>query len=341
MKFSISASAGIALLSAIAPFSANAATFDQLYVIGDSVVDPGNIFQLTGGLVPQTPPYAGRFSNGPLAVEFLAEALMLEPALITDVPSGADISDGIYAAIGGAGTGLDNIVAPDLLPNTGALAQAGALSALGIAPTEDALFFYLAGANDFAGGADIPPQTDIAVPLQNTAIALQLLIESGAQNILVSNLPDISQTPRFSGLPDPSTAALSSLIASYNAGLSGLLAGLSVGAPEVNITEFDLNGLFSDVIENPAQFGFSDVTTSCLSDFTFPVDADFTVCDAPDSFLFWDDFHPTTQFNALAATAVLDQLQEPEAVPESGMAPSLVALGAIAAGLQLRRKASA
>ena len=65
--------------------------FDEIYAVGDSLSDSGGIFQLgslalalakaagvdTQGLqpIPISPPYAGKFSNGPVLPEITAELL--------------------------------------------------------------------------------------------------------------------------------------------------------------------------------------------------------------------------------------------------------------------------
>jgi cholinesterase len=43
-----------------------AATFSQLFVFGDSLSDPGNFFNLSGGTNPLAPYAQGRLSNGPV-----------------------------------------------------------------------------------------------------------------------------------------------------------------------------------------------------------------------------------------------------------------------------------
>ena len=49
--------------------------FTAIYVFGDSYCDVGNLFAATGGAVPADPPYYnGRFSNGPVWVEHVANA---------------------------------------------------------------------------------------------------------------------------------------------------------------------------------------------------------------------------------------------------------------------------
>lgn len=80
--------AGVAILAALA---APAAKAGSLYVFGDSLSDDGNLYKLTG--LPPAPYYKGRFSNGPVWVEYL-------PAL-----SGLSSSPANNFAYGGAFTG--------------------------------------------------------------------------------------------------------------------------------------------------------------------------------------------------------------------------------------------
>ena len=347
-------SAGIAVAAAIAPLEARAASFSQLYVFGDSLVDAGNIFRASSVLspvgIPQSPPYAQRLSNGPVWVEYLADSFELEPALFADLlfnPFTTDVSEGIYFGVGGASTGTDNTVAPALPLDTGALAQVDAFSNFvsfsGLSPAEDALFVYLAGGNDFAGSEVVSAETDIIVPLQNTSKALQALVGSGAKNILVSGLPGLSLTPRFSGTSEAST--LSARVTDYNTALSALVEDFVSATPDVNFIDFDLNAELLNAIANPDQFDFVNVTDACLTDYSFPIDLDgFTVCDTPDQFLFWDDFHPTTQGHKFVAQAALSQLKgrdadpKPVSIPEPGMVGGLLALMAMAGGSRLIRR---
>ena len=55
---------------------ASAGAYSNVFVYGDSLSDTGNIYTFSGHTIPQSPPYyMGRFSNGPLAVEYLANTL--------------------------------------------------------------------------------------------------------------------------------------------------------------------------------------------------------------------------------------------------------------------------
>ena len=62
--------AGFAALATVSISNPAEAGYQALYTFGDSYIDSGNYFSLTGR--PPSPPYARRFSNGPTAIEYLA-----------------------------------------------------------------------------------------------------------------------------------------------------------------------------------------------------------------------------------------------------------------------------
>ena len=337
-------SAGIAFFSSVIPLQANASSFfSQVYVFGDSLADAGNLFNITRGLAPPSPPYAQRQSNGPVWVEYLAsDGFGLSPVLSTELP--ADASDGIYFGVGGAGTGTDNLAAP-VLANTGALAQVGQFVTSGIQPADDALFIYQAGSNDLLNNiTGTPPIPNLETEsLPNTEQALSQLALGGAKSILVSTVPDLSKTPLFNQLPSNQLAGISALVSYYNRNLADIVDQLSLVFPAVHFIEFDFNDLLLNAIENPSEFGFVDVTNACV----FPVGT--VSCDLngnnptlpnPDQFLFWDGVHPTTKGHELIAGEALVQLRESKAVPEPGIAIGLFTLGAVAAGVSLCRCSS-
>jgi phospholipase/lecithinase/hemolysin len=101
--WSIALPFGLAILLGAGTASA---TFTNLYVFGDSLSDSGNLFALTGGTLPPSPPYAGKMSNGPVAVEYLAAnlGLPIAPAGIPHVP-GYDLGGNNFALVGAA-TGM-------------------------------------------------------------------------------------------------------------------------------------------------------------------------------------------------------------------------------------------
>ena len=91
--------AGLFMVVLMAPALAGAASFKALYAFGDSLTDAGNAAALSDQF-PLSPPYAGRFSNGAVAAEYLA-ALM-------GVPGGPSSSGGTNFAVAEPPPGTEN-----------------------------------------------------------------------------------------------------------------------------------------------------------------------------------------------------------------------------------------
>jgi hypothetical protein len=85
------------VLMSCAPSSPAPERYPRIVVLGDSLSDIGNLHSLTGGALPTPPHAAGRFCNGPLWIEYLAEHLGIEL-----------LPDDNYA-VGGATTGSYNV----------------------------------------------------------------------------------------------------------------------------------------------------------------------------------------------------------------------------------------
>ncbi len=289
--------------------------FDGLYVFGDSLSDTGNLFADTGDLFPPFPYFQGRFSNGPVWVEYLAPLLGLTPAQTTNF------------AYGGATTGSNNTVVRGF---PGLQTEISDFLTAQPSADPDALYVVWAGANDYLGDGVTNP----AQPVGHLLNAVTSLTTAGAENILVVNLPDLGTIPGSLGDPILSSS-LSTLTIAHNLGLNLALneLGQSLGS-EVNLTLFDVNSLLSTVITNPSGFGFSNVTNSCLSE--------LVQCSVdPSQFLFWDALHPTTtghQIIAESALAALHANRRKTTVPEASSSLAVLFLGAWGSVGLLRRR---
>ncbi|MGV0028017.1 SGNH/GDSL hydrolase family protein [Phormidesmis priestleyi] len=234
---------------------------NQLYVFGDSLSDVGVVFRATGGQYPPNPPYfEGRYSNGQVWVEHLAAQLALTPDRNTNF------------ACGGATTGTSSL---NGIPGVGGQVQNFVKANQKLDP--NGLYIVWAGANDYLYGASNP-----AIVLENLSQAVAAIAHKGAKKILVANLPDLGQLPTTRN--NLNAGALSSITKAHNLGLSKTLHQLSQLQPETTIVQLDAYALYREAIENPAQFGFTNVTSACLDG----------ACGQPDRFLFWDGIHPTT-----------------------------------------------
>lgn len=248
----------------------------ELYVFGDSLSDTGMVFQATGGLYPSDPPYfRGRYSNGQVWVEYLADRLSVKKVN--------------NFAWGGATTeqGYTNMV-PGLLSQVQTATQSHSQA------NANALYVLWAGANDYLQGAD-----DSTVPVSNITRAIDQLASMGAAQILVANLPNLGQLPATSN--SANSSQLSRLTEAHNLGLRRSLKSISQQHPEVKMITLDANLLYQEAISNPAKFGFTQVTRACLSG--------STACGNPEQFLFWDSIHPTTTGHQILADTAMAALE--------------------------------
>jgi phospholipase/lecithinase/hemolysin len=147
------------------------------------------------------------------------------------------------------------------------------------------------GANDLLNATSESEIIDAGI---NQTVNIQRLIDAGATQLIVPNLPPLGLVPRLNGSPTTSAAATKAA-ALYNEVLAG---GISVvldvnRRKHLNLVQLDVFTLFDQIVADPAAFELVNVTTSSQGE---AVD--------PDKYLFWDSIHPTTRgHNILAAVA--------------------------------------
>lgn len=255
----------------------------QVIAFGDSLSDTGNIFRVTGERFPLSPPYFnGRFSNGPVAVETLANRL------------GLTLTPETNFAIGGATTGRSNIGDTNDIKFGGLLDQIDRFA--GTVGTQransKALYFIWAGGDDFLS-SPADPASAISQAVGNIKTAVTTLANLGARNIVVVQNPNLGRTPL--SLQTGQLAALTNLTLQFNQQLASALTPLERNS-KLNIVLSNLFPIGEEIAQNPSGFGFSNVTEAYLQGLV-PANpaAD------PNQFFFWDQTHPTTQGHRLFA----------------------------------------
>lgn len=245
---------------------------DQLYIFGDSLSDVGNVFRATGGQVPAAPYFQGRHSNGRVWVEELAAKLNLPNDRVKNF------------AWGGATTGLNGL---NQVP--GVLAQVEAFIQTRPKVDPQALFVIWAGANDYLFSTETPNTS-----IDNLNRSLQSLLQFGAKRFLVANLPDLGKLPATR--TTEASQRLTKIAIDYNQALKATLDQLQ--KPDLAIAELDVFNLYQTAIQNPQQFGFTNVTNACLGS--------SANCDR---FLFWDGIHPTTAAHKVLGDLAFEQVK--------------------------------
>lgn len=323
--------------------------FDKMIVFGDSLSDTGNVFQLSGGFAPPSPPFFdGRFSNGPVWVEFLADDLGV--TLETAPPPGTSSTGSVNFSLGGSQSGVQTPApVPGGLPAPGALGQINQYLA-DFTVDSDALHILWTGANDYilpflepltfpSGGGMVFEDPDAQRTVGRIVDGVTQLIAAGVQTILVPNLPDLGAIPLAGNLAtallQPTIPAeLTAFTNQHNDQLDVALDQIEQANPGVAVIELDVFDLFEDFF---VSFPISDqgVIENCLFDPTGQS------CDPMGQtgagFLFWDEQHPTTDAHQQIAVAAGLAIGLPAAVSEPGTMTALAA-GLIALMVVGRRR---
>jgi outer membrane lipase/esterase len=280
-------------------------------VIGDSLSDPGNIWQATGGAGIPYPPQLGlrRFTNQLVWSEYLFGSTGNFFSM-----AGPNAGNVNYA-FGGART--DALVANP--PGTGT--QLATYFARGGRFGSNDIATIWAGANNIFQGLQVAQRNPLTATQVMGGVAtasagdvgaqVRSLAVAGAPTIAVLNLPSFALLPQFNlaSLGGSAQAAQLAGVSSaiFNAALASQLAGVAAANPQANIVQVNIEGLFDAAIANPGAFGFSNVSGACV--FTPSCVAGGAA--AQDQFLFWDGVHPTGAAHRLVSAAVAEYLTAP------------------------------
>jgi len=317
-----------ALFAAVSS-AARAGTFNAIYVFGDSLSDAGNAFIASSGALPAAPYSGGRFSNGPVWVQDLAAGLGL-PAVTPSAagPIGTDF------AFGGAESGNAN---PGDLTS-----QLTAFKTVNPVANPNGLYTIWIGSNDLNAilASSPTPAAAAAGVAGNIDAAINTLAGDGAKDFLIVTVPDLGKTPAAIATGAAGVAAASSLSAFFD---NTLVNGLSsagipslsgIGAADgININVLDAYSLLDETVADPALFGLTNVTQPCL---TGEVDyAGGTPCSNPNSYLFWDQLHPTAAGQEIVAEAAAAAIPEPTTA-----FTMMLGFGAVAALFAARKRSA-
>lgn len=356
---------GLAVSMAGLPVSAASLSdiYTSFYVFGDSLSDIGNRDPSSAPPVYYVNPDNGgvQFSNGPIWADILDDAF---GSGAPDPVTGAVTSRNY--AIGGA-QAVDDGGWPDMVDQVKSFAAdvtAGGPDApvLGDKPLVS-LFFGGNDVIDILGSFLDDVEAALAAPLLEQPFRVAAAIDTAEDrlrdaartivkvthaiaqtdeidDILVFLLPDIGKSPALAGTPE-----IASIVSDISAGFNALLSsGLALaGGPDDTIIQFDTFSFVNGIIADPAAFGLTNVTQTCVTA--------AGVCANPNDYLFYDPIHATAAVNALLADQILQQLlaansslvssggagAQPASVPLPAGLPLLLAgLGAL--GLVRRRR---
>lgn len=283
--------------------------YSTVVVFGDSLSDTGNVAHLTqtqygiripGPVVNYTD---GQFTDGydttPAALKYFGNWVKQFAASLPSHPDVTDSLDGgtNYAygfATTGNGTSTLAFGPTQLFPVQVENMGQQISDYLSKHPKIDnkTLFIVWGGAIDVL---DATSANDVTSAAFNEVLNIQRLIAAGATQFLVLNLPPLGLTPRLNSTPAASlTATAGSLLFD-----TYLATGVSVLKDvywyrRLKVYQLNTFSLLNSIVAAPSAYSLANVKD--------PAQGQAQV--DPDTYLFWDDLHPTTRgHNILAGSA--------------------------------------
>jgi len=279
------------------PNCVNSDPHPKLVVIGDSYSDTGNI-AINNVVDFPNPFYQGRFSNGKLIADYLADhlATSLKPSLHT-----VGCRSGYNYAVGGGN--VMGAKQQDMLCQVNKY-----LNRVSNTADPSAMYFIMLGGNDVRqmdtslSASQVDQELDdILDRLVNQS---QRLIDAGAQKLVIANSGDMGRLP--GSLAGGNATTLTQYSNEFNVKFVNRITSLQTANPTITIRTFDLFNAMKDILDNPATFGFANAVDACIDIEQAPT---IYVNGCTDStinyFVFFDSIHATTATHRILADKLI------------------------------------
>ncbi|XP_035547346.1 GDSL esterase/lipase At2g04570-like [Juglans regia] len=328
-------------------FDEISAKVPAIIVFGDSSVDAGNNNQIPTIARSNFEPYGrdfkggkatGRFSNGRITTDFIAEAFGLKPiipAYLDPSYNIADFATGVTFA--SAGTGYDNATSSVLsvIPLWKELEyykdyQKKLRSYLGESEADkrisEALHVMSLGTNDFLenyysfpGGRQsqfsVTRYEDYLIGIATNFI--KALYGLGARKISLGGLPPMGCLPleRATNIMGGNGCndRYNNVSMEFNEKLKKLTVELNKELSGIKLVFSNPYYVLLHIIKKPSSYGFEVTSVACCATGMFEMgyscnrDDLFTCTDA-NKYVFWDAFHPTQKTNSIVSNYVVKKV---------------------------------
>ncbi|KAF8405643.1 hypothetical protein HHK36_007719 [Tetracentron sinense] len=310
-----------------------------MFVFGDSLVDDGNNNYLSSIAKSDYLPYgidfsrgpSGRFSNGRTIIDMLGEMLGVPyvPAYADPTTVGARIVGGVNYASAAAGI-LDETgqhYGERFSLNQQVLSFESTLNQLRTQMSGRNMSQYLAkslvvmvlGSNDYINNYLMPsiyssskyysPPDFANLLLNHYARQILALYSVGLRKFLLAGVGPLGCIPNqlATGQAPPGRCVsyVNEILGTFNVGLRSLVDQLNSNHPGAIFVYGNTYGIFGDILNNPASYGFNVTDRGCCGlgrnqgqitclPFSVP-------CPNRNQYVFWDAFHPTQAANAIIA----------------------------------------
>lgn len=290
--------------------TAFALPLQKIVVFGDSLSDTGNLYDAMWQQLPLSPPYfKGRFSDGPVWVEWLPKYLAKDEKAF-EVENyafgGAVVLDDGGVEFEGAYLTLTSQVDAYFLKHKDKLTHDGVL------------YIILMGGNDYIAPEEQTTARVDAVVSKISAEAARLAAD-GAKFILVGNVPDLGKSPL--AREQELEVLLSDISSQHNLKLLQRVDVLKQSYPKTDWLFFDIHQFFMDAVSHPEKYDFEYASEPCihLDGESLMKSSVMQLAAHPgllyqtqlncDKYLFFDAAHPTRRGHEIAASLAVDLIQ--------------------------------
>ncbi|KAK3039901.1 hypothetical protein RJ639_027736 [Escallonia herrerae] len=314
----------------------------SILVFGDSSVDPGNNNHLATTNKGNFPPYGkdflngshptGRFTNGRLATDFIAEAIgytKIIPGFLDPHMKKADLLHGVSFA--SAGSGYDDLTAN--LTTVLSVAQqlkyfmhykihlremVGEKRAKEI--VSNAIVVLSMGTNDFLQNYYVEPIRSEQYSVEKYQKFLissmfrdvKAMYRLGARRLVVVGVPPLGCFPLVKTLRDETECdkILNTVSLSFNSQIIETLATLEA-TTGMKTAFVDIYHVILNAIQNPKRYGFAETSKGCCGSGTLEYGETcrgLSTCADPTKYIYWDAVHPTEKMYKIIADEALNSL---------------------------------
>ena len=239
---------------------------------------------------------------------------------------------------------IKNLIVGKLIPPSLGLTTQAYLLEHQIVSSES-VYFLFSGGNDYLNVLQFEANYDQLVMskyidnvLDSLAATVFKLDHAGAQHFVIMGLPYLGETPRY--INTVNREVLNAATEQHNARLQQRIADWKDIYPQTDFLYIDMQAYLQKAIAAPEKFGFTNTRDACI-DITFPMfnsfakspfannyvlqyaqvlqyhdarlatgEKNYHVCSTPDSYLFWDEVHPSKRAHKYLAYEICNAMQE-------------------------------
>lgn len=272
----------------------------KLYIFGDSLSDTGNLGRPAsfGDDLP-VPFFENRISNGRVIVEYIAESLQTSAEASNYLDTEEEGTN--YAIAGANALDKETFINLDLQIESYLMKNDDEVN-------PDNFYLFFIGGNDVidavslgeAGGRELLSRAAVKV-----GEGVDAIVSRGGREIVLLTVPNIGRTAKFQAAPAAEAALATVLTQHFNAEVQSIVQGYESNT--VRLTTIDLYAALEDVLSRASELGFTNTTQGCynIDDLSFEV---YCSAEQLDSFVFFDDIHPTGKTHRLLGEEAARQL---------------------------------